>query len=232
MNACLSKKINKNRFAIETKADHIKDAIAEAISIASEKETSIKHAEIEFAFNGVIITINANSNRKQIYRDYCRARKGYIAKMIGPNTALLTLKDRQSDNRIRSRKKRKTQKEQRTAEVARQLHAAQLKEAIKNAPMMIFKDELYISKWKQLKIRRIRNDQNTKYLFPFMTNWARLMQKYMQDGETLDQCAKKAFAMADTDDIDIECYTAISILSELWIYGDQLKQWHNLSHEF
>ena len=63
----------------------------------------------------------------------------------------------------------------------------------------------------------------------FAERWARLMEGRMANGDTLEACADEASSLADNEGITGFMYgCAVSILSQVWIHGEQLRRWHNL----
>jgi hypothetical protein len=63
----------------------------------------------------------------------------------------------------------------------------------------------------------------------YAEQWARLMQKQMDDGKKLVDVADKMAKRADYDGITGFMYgAAVSILSKVWEHGETLRQWHNL----
>jgi len=65
--------------------------------------------------------------------------------------------------------------------------------------------------------------------FTYAEDWADLMEKHIADGETLALCAKPTSHEADTDGITGFMYgAAVSILSQFWEHGEELRRWHNL----
>ena len=63
----------------------------------------------------------------------------------------------------------------------------------------------------------------------FAERWARLMEGRMANGDTLEACAEEASSLADNEGITGFMYgCAVSILSKVWIHGEQLRRWHNL----
>ncbi|HBB65496.1 MAG TPA: hypothetical protein DCZ84_02580 [Candidatus Vogelbacteria bacterium] len=63
----------------------------------------------------------------------------------------------------------------------------------------------------------------------FAGRWARLMEGRMTNGDTLEACADEASSLADNEGITGFMYgAAVSILSQVWIHGEQLRRWHNL----
>ena len=63
----------------------------------------------------------------------------------------------------------------------------------------------------------------------YAERWACLMEAWMAKGDTLEACAKETSYLADTEGITGFMYGgAVSILSQVWIHGEQLRRWHNL----
>lgn len=64
--------------------------------------------------------------------------------------------------------------------------------------------------------------------FNFADQWARLMQYYIQQGETLEACFSKASHEADTDGITGFMYgCAKSLLRDVWVHGAELNKLDN-----
>ena len=58
--------------------------------------------------------------------------------------------------------------------------------------------------------------------------WADLMEEKMKDGSIVADVAKQASHDADTQGITGFMYgAAVSILSGVWEYGEDLRKWHN-----
>ena len=66
-------------------------------------------------------------------------------------------------------------------------------------------------------------------MLKFAERWARLMEGRMANGDTLEACADEASSLADNEGITGFMYgCAVTILSQIWIHGEQLRRWHNL----
>lgn len=64
----------------------------------------------------------------------------------------------------------------------------------------------------------------------FADKWARIMEAQMGMGQTLAECAESASGLADDDGITGFMYgCAVSILSQVWVHGEELRRWHNLN---
>ena len=77
----------------------------------------------------------------------------------------------------------------------------------------------------------VKNNQDPygKAGVSFAEAWADLMEERMEKGETLVECAKEASHNADTEGITGFMYgCAVSILSQVWEHGEELRKWHNL----
>jgi hypothetical protein len=63
----------------------------------------------------------------------------------------------------------------------------------------------------------------------FARAWADEMEKRMEAGQTLAECAKSASHDVDKD-FGITGFMygcAVSILSQCWLHGEELRKWHN-----
>lgn len=74
----------------------------------------------------------------------------------------------------------------------------------------------------------VNNDPYSKAAIDFMIRWADLMEEKIAAGNNLYNIAEETSHEADTDGITGFMYgCAVSLLSQLWIYGDDLRKWHN-----
>jgi hypothetical protein len=59
--------------------------------------------------------------------------------------------------------------------------------------------------------------------------WADLMEKSIEAGQTVEQCAKESSSKADTSGITGFMYgCAVKGLAYFWQHGEALRCWHNL----
>lgn len=64
----------------------------------------------------------------------------------------------------------------------------------------------------------------------YAARWANLMEKKMATGAKLEDIADSTSHEADVEGITGFMYgCAVSILSQMWEHGEQLRRWHNLS---
>lgn len=55
------------------------------------------------------------------------------------------------------------------------------------------------------------------------------MEGRIAKGETVAVCAKEMSHLADTEGITGFMYgCAVSILSQVWVHGEELRRWHNI----
>jgi len=116
-------------------------------------------------------------------------------------------------------------KRQREAKEAQQRQDLMLKGALAVAPeKMTLRDE---EGWK--KSVAANTDGYGCGVISFAERWARLMEGRMANGDTLEACADEDSSLADNEGITGFMYgAAVSILSQVWIHGEQLRRWHNL----
>lgn len=75
----------------------------------------------------------------------------------------------------------------------------------------------------------VNSDPYGRRCFTYATDWADLMEAQIAKGRTVEAVAKKTSHDADTDGITGFMYgTAVSILSQTWTHGEELRRWHNL----
>ena len=89
--------------------------------------------------------------------------------------------------------------------------------------MNVIDQEVY-NNWKAKQ-----TDDYSREIFNFAERWANLMEVSISQGNSLDAVAKQHSHDADTTGITGFMYgAAVSVLSSCWIYGESLRQWHNL----
>jgi hypothetical protein len=79
--------------------------------------------------------------------------------------------------------------------------------------------------------RGLRNntDPYGRRCYTYAEDWAKLMETEMAGGPAVADCAEATSHEADTDGITGFMYgAAVSILSNCWEHGEELRKWHNL----
>ena len=85
-------------------------------------------------------------------------------------------------------------------------------------------------KWVELKI--VNSDSYGSAILEYAECWARFMEGAISTGKCLNAVAEELSYLANTDGNTGFTYgAAVSILSEVWIYGDDLRRWHNLDSQ-
>ena len=70
-------------------------------------------------------------------------------------------------------------------------------------------------------------------IFRYAERWANMMEEKIANGEKIDDVAKELSFKADTEGITGFMYgCAVSILSECWEYGEELRRWHNKKYDY
>lgn len=76
---------------------------------------------------------------------------------------------------------------------------------------------------------RINDDPYGAAAVRYAARWANYMERLIDDGEALVDIAEQALRDADLEGITGFMYgCAVSILSQVWQHGEQLRRWHNL----
>jgi len=70
-------------------------------------------------------------------------------------------------------------------------------------------------------------------IFRYAEKWANLMEERLTKGEKIEDIAKELSHKADTEGITGFMYgCAVSILSQCWEYGEELREWHNKQYNY
>ena len=72
------------------------------------------------------------------------------------------------------------------------------------------------------------HDPYGRGIVAYARRWAKLMQVEISKGRKLEEIAQQSSYDADLDGITGFMFgCAVGALSEFWIYGEQLRRWHN-----
>ena len=97
-------------------------------------------------------------------------------------------------------------------------------------PPMTFKDDDGLAKFNG----GLENNQDPygMAVYRYASEWATLMEKRITETEgvlTIEDIAKPCSREADTEGITGFMYgCAVSMLADIWVFGDELRRWHNL----
>ena len=69
-------------------------------------------------------------------------------------------------------------------------------------------------------------------IFRYVELWATSMENLLAQGKPLKEIAKPTSEFADIEDITLNMYCcAVGILNLCWVYGPELREWHNTLHQ-
>lgn len=89
---------------------------------------------------------------------------------------------------------------------------------------MRFKDE---NSWNAGKAKN--KDPYGSGVYRYAERWADALEASMENGEKLEDIADKLSHTADTEGITGFMYgAAVSVLSQCWEHGEELRRWNNL----
>lgn len=201
----------------ETTDGLIKDIIPAAIAAAANFNETVS-----FELNGAIIVVEGDSNAEMIYRDWSRARAGYIEKAGPYPNEILSDIELANDARIASANRGSFDEMM----FQRQARSAAEKEHFKmemaGAPEMEFADFAGWSAWKA------RNDNNRgRAVADFAERWARLIQKKMATGENIEDVACDTFnTIYAVEQISGQMgFCAHYLLEWFWKYREDFIPW-------
>lgn len=81
-------------------------------------------------------------------------------------------------------------------------------------------------------------DGYSRACFTFAERWAELMETEIEQSdktplEVIIECGNRLSHKADTEGITgFMCGCAVSILSQVWEYGEDLRKWHNKEYNY
>jgi len=197
------------------------NTIQESISTA-KTQAAINGTEVEFDFNGINVIVSADTNTSLLLRDYFNAHlMGWNE--IGPNP--LTEYSDDVLMEIDSAKEQQRKKEEdRFAAYKKEQDAKQeaFNKEVEGITIELKDEEI----WKDFVDKN--QDPYGKGCVVFAENWAKLMQKHMSEGISLQNCASADSHLADTDGITGFMYgAAVHMLALCWKHGEELRKWHN-----
>lgn len=73
-------------------------------------------------------------------------------------------------------------------------------------------------------------DPYSARIVSYSEDWANLMEQQLEAGVAVKDSAQPTSRQADTDGITGFMYgCSVSALSKFWVYGEELRLWHNLA---
>ncbi|MBL4951029.1 hypothetical protein JK635_02090 [Neobacillus sp. YIM B02564] len=78
-----------------------------------------------------------------------------------------------------------------------------------------------------------QKDDYSLACFRYAEKWADLMESEIDSGAKVKDIADRTSHEADTEGITGFMYGAsVSILSQCWLHGEELRKWHNKEYEY
>ena len=204
--------------------------ITRTIAKAIEEATLIND-QVEFEFNGTTIQVAADSNPVLIYRDWQRGLlrpDGFTVLAYPP----LELSAEQIAEDARLKAEQEERHRQSAAKYAEEaaIKTATLESALSTAPPLALRDadawQAYVT---------ANSDGYGAACVRYAEKWGRLMQTQIPEGndnapaEVIASVADECSHLADDEGITGFMYgAAVSMLAQAWIYGEELRRWHNL----
>lgn len=177
--------------------DHIVDAAQRAIGTAKVG------APVELEFNEIVLTVMHGVTAGDVAAEYHRL----VDARAAAYRATPEYKERQRATEEKGR--------QRDQERAAALAKAPAKMTLRDA-----------DGWAECC--KNNSDGYGSAVIRYAEVWARLMESMIAGGATLSDCAKNASHLADSEGITGFMYgAAVGILAHVWVYGDELRRWHN-----
>jgi len=197
--------------------NHIASTIDEAIAMATKR-----NCIAWFMFNDCKVKVSATTNKELLLRDF---DTHYITgwKEIGHDCVAeysQDLKDEISElEAIRAAKSALSGAEYAHKEGKKRREITHKTQGAE----MLFKDkdlwDLGLSK---------NTDGYGGAIYEFAKNWALLMQVEISNGKAVKDIAGETSSQADTVGLTGFMYgAAVSVLSACWLYGEDLRKWHN-----
>lgn len=190
------------------------------------KELAILHsANVNFDFNEVNCIVSKNTDLDLLYRYYCDA---HIMEWICIGPDLLSEYEPETVKELANRraiadKKRSDHNEQMRLKDEKQ--RSDFKEKTENI-ILELTDEAGFEKAKAKNV-----DPYGACIFEYATGWAKLMQAEIANGKELkDIASETSFQLGFLGITGFMYGAAVSVLSQHWKHGAELKQWHNAKY--
>lgn len=181
-----------------------------------------KGRTVEFDFNGVKCLVNKDTNTEWLLRDYMNAWT-MKWKVVGPECYEFYEPEVQAElerlTKINEEEDAKQQEEYREKETA--------EKAIFDIKVAGIELELKDAEgWN--KSREANTDPYGKCALDYAEGWAKLMQIEIAKGKTVKECAEKtSFELGFLGITGFMYGYAVSLLSQCWKHGEELRKWHN-----
>ena len=92
---------------------------------------------------------------------------------------------------------------------------------------MKVKDINIYNEWKEKN-----SDMYGSCVFRYVEKWADMMEEEISKGSKIHEIAGELSFKTNIDITGFMYGCAVNILAECWIYGDELRQWHNKKYNY
>ncbi len=97
---------------------------------------------------------------------------------------------------------------------------------------MQFKDEAAKKVWDEIVEKNSHNPYG-RCVVNYTRRWAKYMQTLIAEGKAVIEIAEQASYDANIEGITALMYgCAVSVLSQIWKYGEELRKWHNKDYGY
>lgn len=224
--ACMVYLSPLDQLSLESLARHLTSPDFYELKADGEAEShGVGEVDMTFDFNGVKVTVKADSDPELIYRDWSRALNGYIDKSVGPYPSpVLTDEEKESDARIEAENERKRQERQAEYAAKAKAHRERVEARMVNAPEMEFADK---TRWDEALPQTAESLYGTS-IATYAERWARMMQLELSEGKELTEVWIETSHEADLEGMTgYSQGVATHLLTETWVHGAELRRLHN-----
>lgn len=183
---------------------------------------------VQFDFNNVLCVVDYTTDLELLYRDYCNA---HIMDWgtVGPHCKTEYSPEVQQE--LEKREKAREEEYEREMVKYREKERKEKEDFLSKVEGI----EIELSDpdyWNETK-RVNADDGYGMATIEFAESWARLIQKEISQGKTLEECAEKtSFELGFLGITGFMYGLSVNILSHCWIHGDQLRKWHNKDYGY
>lgn len=197
--------------------EHFDNVAANAKLIAEQRKVNV-----EFDFNGVTCVVDENTNLVNLYRDYSNSWT-MEWKLVGPNC--VDIYDAETEALLALRNKEKAKKQ---AEQEAEWREKDAKEKL-TADKEVEGVEIEFSDLEGFNLSKEKNsDPYGAAAIQYAEYWAKKMQKEISKGKSVQECydsTQEGLGFLGITGFQFGC--AVSILSQTWKHGKELRSVHN-----
>lgn len=197
--------------------DHFSRVAEKAKQIATEKNVTV-----EFEFNGITCLVNANTNLGWLYRDYSNSWT-MDWKTVGADCVEAYSDEVQLELERRTKIREEKRAKEHAEYVAKEAREKSEFESKVHGVELELSD---VEGWN--KSREANQDPYGAAALDYAEGWAKLMQIEIAKGKTIEQCydyTQEELGFLGITGFMFGC--AVSILSQTWKHGEELRKVHN-----